>query len=412
MSNTIKIWLKKAAVVSVMVSPVAFVGGCGGGNTAPINNSSSTSTNTSSSTTQSTSSSSLPISSSSFSSSSVPGSVEGNLVVAINAGGQAGTFAGISFERDQFFNGGSLSDTADPINGTTDDGLYQTERWGSYSYEIPVTQGQYSLKLHFAEIYHESAGLRSFNVNVEGSSLISEMDLFASAGHDGALQFEVSSFSVSDGAITIELEGLVDNATISGIEVYSPNGELNRPDIPVGGGPRTMGYLGCSMSVNVAEGYEMLGGERLWPPIGAYNGQVVQNWANTNDNVWSAFEGAINQYGTPSDVWVMLCIFDNQVTLQEARTIVSNVRQRVPNANIYISGQPVYDDPNSCFLAGNGGPDKTDRIAREAANDSSLNISFAGTLGPLAGNENSDGCHANDAGRRVLGQQFIDWFGL
>ncbi|MGK4003614.1 hypothetical protein WMF31_13370 [Sorangium sp. So ce1036] len=165
------------------------------------------------------------------------------------------------------------------------------------------------------------------------------------------------------------------------------------------------------MSVNVAEGYQMLDGERLWPPIGQYNGQVVQNWANNSDGVWRAFENAMSQYGEPEAVWVMLCIFSNMVTLDEAKQIIANVRSRAPNATIYITGQPLYDDPNSCFLAGNGGPDKTDRIAKEAAADPSLNVIYPGSLGPLAADENSDGCHANDKGRRELGQQFIDWFG-
>ena len=164
------------------------------------------------------------------------------------------------------------------------------------------------------------------------------------------------------------------------------------------------------MSVNVAEGYDMLDGERLWPPIGQYNGQVVQNWANTNDPVWSAFDNAMSAYGTPEAVWVMLCIFSNQVTIEETRQIIGNVRQRVPDATIYITGQPLYDNSNSCFLAGDGGPDKTDRIAQEAANEDP-NVYYPGFFGPLAANQNTDGCHANDDGRREIGQQFIDWFG-
>lgn len=165
------------------------------------------------------------------------------------------------------------------------------------------------------------------------------------------------------------------------------------------------------MSVNVADGYASEGGKRLWPSIGAYNGQVVQNWANTNDGVWSAFENAVNQYGEPEDVWVMLCIFSNQVTIEETRQIVANVRQRVSNANIYISGQPVYDNPNSCFLAGDGGPDKTDRIAKEAGDDAGLDVTYLGKLGPLSSSQSSDGCHANNSGMTVLGKQFVELFG-
>ncbi len=165
------------------------------------------------------------------------------------------------------------------------------------------------------------------------------------------------------------------------------------------------------MSVNVAEGYASEGGKRLWPAIGAYNGQVVQNWANDNDGVWRAFEDQVSKFGEPEAVWVMLCIFDNKVTIEETRSIVANVRKRVSNAPIYISGQPVYNNPNSCFLAGNGGPDKTDRIANEAGNETGLNVTYLGKLGPLADNQSSDGCHANGSGKVVLGKQFVELFG-
>src|SRR5690606_14276847 len=97
---------------------------------------------------------------------------------------------------------------------------------------------------------------------------------------------------------------------------------------------------------------------------------------------------------------------DNAVTVEEATQIVANVRSRAPDANIYITGQPVYDDPNSCFLAGNGGPDKTDRIAKETAEDASLNLVYPGALGPLASSESSDGCHTNQQGSLKLGEQF------
>jgi hypothetical protein len=39
------------------------------------------------------------------------------------------------------------------IDGTIEDGLYQTERWGEFEYKIPVPyEGRYKITLHFAEI--------------------------------------------------------------------------------------------------------------------------------------------------------------------------------------------------------------------------------------------------------------------
>jgi hypothetical protein len=177
------------------------------------------------------------------------------------------------------------------------------------------------------------------------------------------------------------------------------------------GPSRSMGYVGCSMSVNVAQGYQALGGMRLWQPIQAYNGKVVQSWTNNNDSAWQAFEQQMNMHGTPSAVWVMICIFENRVTYDETKQIIANVRQRAPNATIYITGQPLYAQGLSCELAGDGGPELTDDMALMAGADASQNVIYGGTFGPLTSSQRSDSCHANGEGQRALGQQAIDKWG-
>jgi hypothetical protein len=52
-----------------------------------------------------------------------------------------------------------------------------------------------------------------------------------------------------------------------------------------------------------------------------------------------------------------------------------------------------------------GGPEKTDRLAKEAAADTSLNVIYPGSFGPLTSGDRSDSCHANTTGQRLLGQQ-------
>lgn len=175
--------------------------------------------------------------------------------------------------------------------------------------------------------------------------------------------------------------------------------------------PRSMGYVGCSMSVNVAQGYQALGGERLWPPVQAYNGKVVQNWTNSNDSAWQAFEQQMNMYGTPTDVWVMLCIFANMVNYEETKQIIANVRQRAPDARIYITGQPLYAEGLTCDLAGAGGPELTDSMAQMAGEDDSQDVTYAGVFGPLTSSQRSDSCHANTEGQQALGEQAIEKWG-
>ncbi len=84
--------------------------------------------------------------------------------IRINAGGGEVTVNGNTFSADQYNLGGQEFSNTTPIAGTTDDQLYQTERYaegtnnnegtGGFGYEIPVgVAGEYDIRLHFAEIY-------------------------------------------------------------------------------------------------------------------------------------------------------------------------------------------------------------------------------------------------------------------
>lgn len=147
------------------------------------------------------------------------------LVVAIDSGSETNTEVGdILYLADDYFQDGDISTTGDTIAGTVDDALYQTERYGSYAYEVPVTNARYSVLIHLAEIYHTAAGERSFTISVEGNTELSQLDLYSLVGHDGAFEYVVYDVEVTDGSLTIELETEVDNATISAFAIYSDDG--------------------------------------------------------------------------------------------------------------------------------------------------------------------------------------------
>jgi arabinoxylan arabinofuranohydrolase len=162
--------------------------------------------------------------------------VQGDLVVAVNSGGSAITVAGVPFKADQYYRGGSVNSTSDPIAGTDDDGLYQTERYGVYSYEVPVSEATYDVELHFNELYQTTAGSRAFSVTVEGQPLFSDLDLYAIAGHDTAYSRVIKDVVVSDGSLSITLTATIDNATISGFAIYSEEGVLNEEAGPLSRG--------------------------------------------------------------------------------------------------------------------------------------------------------------------------------
>jgi len=49
-------------------------------------------------------------------------------------------------------NGNVYTSTSQPIEGTIEDALFQSERWGEMAYEIPIGVGEYEVRLYFAEI--------------------------------------------------------------------------------------------------------------------------------------------------------------------------------------------------------------------------------------------------------------------
>lgn len=152
------------------------------------------------------------------------------LHLRINAGGPTYTYEGITWNADQYFTGGSTYSDNTPIAGTTNDQLYQSERYGNITYAIPVPVGGYTVKLHFAEIFYTVPGARIFNVNVEnGQGVLNNYDIVAADAGNGftAHVEEFTNVNVNDGFLNISLINVQDNAKISGIEVIATGGSGN-----------------------------------------------------------------------------------------------------------------------------------------------------------------------------------------
>ncbi|KAK3938318.1 hypothetical protein QBC46DRAFT_460333 [Diplogelasinospora grovesii] len=158
----------------------------------------------------------------------------------------------------------------------------------------------------------------------------------------------------------------------------------------------SMGFIGCSMAENVAQGYVADGGKRMWGPYGT-GGMVVQSWTSTTSSSWQLFDKQVASYGKPTAVWVQICIFTNGATYDEVKQLIANARQHAaPGAQIYITGQPLYDAGQSCFLAGRMGRSRRMRWPRRRRR--------------IRG-EVQDGCHANTAGQASLGKQAVAFWG-
>lgn len=143
----------------------------------------------------------------------------------INAGGGAFTSgAGEAWSADQLFAGGSTFTTGSSIVGTTAQPVYQSERFdppgGSVlAYNLPLVPGNYLVRLHFAELYFTGAGQRIFSVQMEGQSVLSNVDVVSEVGAFTALTKDVPIL-VTDGSLDITFSGLVQNPKVNGIEVF------------------------------------------------------------------------------------------------------------------------------------------------------------------------------------------------
>ncbi len=145
---------------------------------------------------------------------------------AVNSGGAA---AGM-FAADAWFSGGNTYQTTAAVDtsGVTNpapQAVYQSERWASpsFTYTFPslVAGGEYTVRLHFAEIYYTAPGKRSFNVSINGTQVLTQFDVFATAG--AANKAVVQTFTTNAnaaGQIVIQYTaGSVDSPKSSGIEI-------------------------------------------------------------------------------------------------------------------------------------------------------------------------------------------------
>ncbi|MGH7931114.1 MAG: malectin domain-containing carbohydrate-binding protein, partial [Candidatus Binatia bacterium] len=131
------------------------------------------------------------------------------------------------------YSGGTSYGGAASIANTADDPLYQTERYGNFSYKFDVANGIYDVTLHFAEIYWKNSGERKFNVLFEGRSLLDNFDIVTTAGSRTAVVKTFSGVTVRDGRLDIDFRATKDNAKVSAISVMKSSNSAPPPPAPV-----------------------------------------------------------------------------------------------------------------------------------------------------------------------------------
>jgi endoglucanase len=169
------------------------------------------------------------------------------LVTSAQVRGQAGTVrvnagafspytdaAGNVWQPDKYyakgggygFIGGETEDRGEDttITGAKDVRIYQTERYGMSGFVAEVPNGNYTIRLHFAETYSDIAydGPRVFGVKLQGQAILEDFDVSKAAG--GTFKPVVKEFSgiaVTDGTLKLDFVARSQNPEINGIEIIA-----------------------------------------------------------------------------------------------------------------------------------------------------------------------------------------------
>ena len=232
------------------------------------------------------------------------------LPLKINVGGGAVS----PFIADQYFSGGTTATNANAIDTSAANAapaaVYNSERYGASTCTIPgLTAGaSYTVRLHFCENWFGAGngggggnGSRLFNVTINGTSVLSNFDVHASAG--GPRKALVRSFTAianGSGQIIIALtNGTANNAQINGVEILAASSPPSAPT----GLSATAGNAQVSLSWTASTGATSYNVKRSTTNGGPYTtvsspaGTSYTNTGLTNGTTYYYIVTAVNANG-------------------------------------------------------------------------------------------------------------------
>jgi len=143
--------------------------------------------------------------------------------VRINVGG--GPAAGYAADsiwaetKEYGVTGGRVVTTGAAVGGTADPAVHADGREGLVNYHLRVPDGTYDVTLMFAETEHTQAGKRVFSVKAEGSEVVTNIDLYALAGPNTAVEQMVRGVAVNDGVLDLYFSASADEPVLHGIRI-------------------------------------------------------------------------------------------------------------------------------------------------------------------------------------------------
>jgi len=135
---------------------------------------------------------------------------------------------------DDYFRGGQMSSTDEPASDTDDTEMFETERWGHFSYAIPVAPGHYTATFYFIEHRFDSANHdryaetssaapgsgRLFTVFCNGKAILRDVNLIKEVGADHPMKRRVNDLEPNaQGKLLLEFVPTRSYATVTAIEI-------------------------------------------------------------------------------------------------------------------------------------------------------------------------------------------------
>ncbi|WP_156317054.1 malectin domain-containing carbohydrate-binding protein [Marinagarivorans algicola] len=125
------------------------------------------------------------------------------------------------YAADTHFKNGSVSVKDKPIANTQDDPIFNSLRFGNFTYAIPVKgETSYTVELLFNETFWDANNQRLQDVFIEGDKVLEQLDIHATAGGKNIAFTKAFSFlAIEDEVVNIEFKTLKNNASVAGIKM-------------------------------------------------------------------------------------------------------------------------------------------------------------------------------------------------
>jgi hypothetical protein len=149
----------------------------------------------------------------------------GTATIAINADGPP---EGIFTAENDCVGGGSSTsknvvNLSSMASGAAPAALFQNQRAGNFTCTIPGLQAgsNHTVALFFDEFYFSAPFKRMFNVSINGTPVLTNFDMYATAGKNNAFAEAFPATANSAGQIIVSFaSGQVDQPSLAGIEVW------------------------------------------------------------------------------------------------------------------------------------------------------------------------------------------------